>query len=226
MIQQFEDVKAFMRTCGQDVLTTPTAPTPKLAILRHALIKEEVRELTQDGFNADNYVEIADALADILYVVYGAYAAFGLEPSIVAPTFTASTGRLPTVQESRAWEYELNSLVSSIDESYSDNIEYQAQYLDAIIAIAYFIAKTLSIDLDRIFEEVHASNMSKFCDSLDACVVSINARKANPKTAAKYTCAVPVQVGDLFVIKRSDNGKVLKGMDFFEPNLPALLAKV
>ena len=50
---------------------------PKLVDLRLKLIKEEIDELHQ-AFKIYDIVEIIDALADILYVVYGLCAAFGI----------------------------------------------------------------------------------------------------------------------------------------------------
>ena len=50
----------------------------KLIKLRLALIDEEVKEL-KDAIKEKDIVEVADALADILYVVYGAGASFGID---------------------------------------------------------------------------------------------------------------------------------------------------
>jgi predicted HAD superfamily Cof-like phosphohydrolase len=46
--------------------------------LRWKLIAEEVKELA-DAFYCQNIVEVADALADIAYVTYGAAIAFGID---------------------------------------------------------------------------------------------------------------------------------------------------
>ena len=73
----FDRVKTFMDTFGQEVLHKPTLPDNRLAALRLALIHEEVQELVDALVNED-IVEIADALTDILYVVYGAGHAFGI----------------------------------------------------------------------------------------------------------------------------------------------------
>jgi len=50
---------------------------PKLVDLRLKLIEEEVREL-KEGIEKKDYREVADALSDILYVVYGAGHVFGI----------------------------------------------------------------------------------------------------------------------------------------------------
>lgn len=119
----FEKVKLFMQTFGQDVKFRPEFPDLDTQALRYDLIKEELDELYEAMAKKD-IVEVADALSDLLYVVYGAGHAFG-------------------------------------------------------------------IDLDACFEEVQQSNMSKLGED------------GNP-------------------IYRED-GKVLKGPNFFEPNLKKVL---
>ena len=74
----FERVKQFMETFGQEVKSSPEFPDQRTQELRVELIKEELREL-QEAIDAKDIVEVADALTDILYVVYGAGAAFGID---------------------------------------------------------------------------------------------------------------------------------------------------
>jgi predicted HAD superfamily Cof-like phosphohydrolase len=52
--------------------------SPELAALRIALLEEEVRELTQAISEAD-LIGIADALADIVCVVYGTAVTYGID---------------------------------------------------------------------------------------------------------------------------------------------------
>ena len=123
MASNFTRVMDFMNNFKQEVKYNPEFPDEKVQKLRISLIEEELEELKEAIENKD-IVEVADALTDILYVTYGAGAAFG-------------------------------------------------------------------IDLDKCFEEVHNSNMSK----LD--------RDGRP-------------------IYRND-GKILKGPDYFEPNLEKIV---
>ena len=74
----YEKVKQFMITFGQEVKPKPQMPELGTIKLRLALIEEELGELREALIN-DDMVETADALADILYVVYGAAAAFGMD---------------------------------------------------------------------------------------------------------------------------------------------------
>lgn len=118
-----DKVIEFMRTFGQEVGTSPAWPAEAVVQMRLALIDEECDEL-HDGVDRRNIIEVADALTDILYVVYGMGATFG-------------------------------------------------------------------IDLDKCFTEVHNSNMSKLGE-------------------------------DNKPIYR-DDGKVLKGPNYFEPDLDTIL---
>jgi len=76
-MSNFNKVKIFMGTFGQEVKIKPSLSTDKINKLRYDLIKEELEELKEAMENKD-LLEVADALTDILYVTYGAGHAFGL----------------------------------------------------------------------------------------------------------------------------------------------------
>lgn len=81
MSSNFEKVKDFNRAFGLDVPKSPPLDLfeqKQLLSLKLSLIEEEVGELKQ-AMKEKNLIEIADALADILYVVYGAGIAFGID---------------------------------------------------------------------------------------------------------------------------------------------------
>jgi predicted HAD superfamily Cof-like phosphohydrolase len=77
-MSNFNKVKTFMKTFGQEVKTKPSFSTDKINSLRYELIKEELEELKVAIENKD-LLEVADALSDILYVTYGAGHAFGID---------------------------------------------------------------------------------------------------------------------------------------------------
>ena len=77
-MSNFNKVKTFMETFGQEVKTKPSFSTDKINSLRYDLIKEELEELKVAMENRD-LLEVADALTDILYVTYGAGHAFGID---------------------------------------------------------------------------------------------------------------------------------------------------
>ena len=122
-MSNFEKVGKFMKTFGQEVHNKAKFPDEKIVKLRYDLIAEELEEF-KVALKDRDIKEVADALTDLLYVIYGAGHAFG-------------------------------------------------------------------IDLDACYQEVHSSNMSKLDE---------NGRP----------------------IKR-DDGKVLKGPNFFDPDLSYIL---
>jgi len=77
-MSNFNKVKTFMETFGQEVKTKPSFSTNKINSLRYDLIKEELDEL-KVAMENDDLLEVADALTDILYVTYGAGHAFGID---------------------------------------------------------------------------------------------------------------------------------------------------
>ena len=78
MKTNFEKVKEFHQTFGIESLDSPTFPSDRIQKLRIELIREEFEEL-KEAIADNDIVEVADALTDILYVVYGAGDAFGID---------------------------------------------------------------------------------------------------------------------------------------------------
>lgn len=84
-------VREFMQAAGQDTPDEPTQPGKHINILRLKLILEEAREFGEAvGLQFDlipvyekgelvDHVKVADAIADLLYVVYGAAVAYGIQ---------------------------------------------------------------------------------------------------------------------------------------------------
>ena len=73
----FNKVKTFMETFGQEVKKNPSFSSEKINNLRYELINEELQEL-KAALDNNDLLEVADALTDILYVTYGAGHAFGI----------------------------------------------------------------------------------------------------------------------------------------------------
>ncbi len=76
-MSNFTDVGEWMTMFKQEVHKTPTFPSEDIENLRFELIAEELQELS-DAMRAEDMVGIADALGDLLYVVYGTGHAYGI----------------------------------------------------------------------------------------------------------------------------------------------------
>ena len=77
-VSNFELVGDFMEAFGQKVEVDPTWPDFNTRELRLELIQEELDELAQAVDDRD-MIQIADALTDLLYVVYGTGHSFGID---------------------------------------------------------------------------------------------------------------------------------------------------
>ena len=76
-MSNFDSVRKFMETFGQEVKKKAEFPNDKITSLRFELIREELEEL-KEAMDKKDIKEVADALTDILYVTYGAGHAFGI----------------------------------------------------------------------------------------------------------------------------------------------------
>ena len=74
-MSNFESVRIFMETFGQEVKKKAEFPSEKITSLRYDLINEELEEF-KEAISKRDIKEVADALTDILYVTYGAGHAF------------------------------------------------------------------------------------------------------------------------------------------------------
>jgi len=76
-MSMFTDVRAFQRAFGQRVGDKPELPDPAERDLRVKLLREEFREYI-DAETENDIVEIADALADIIYIACGTAVSYGI----------------------------------------------------------------------------------------------------------------------------------------------------
>jgi len=78
MNQYLRSVEEFHETFKAPILENPQIPSKERCDLRVSLLQEELNEL-KEAIAEGNLTEIADALADIQYVLSGAVLEFGLK---------------------------------------------------------------------------------------------------------------------------------------------------
>ena len=81
-INSLNQVAEFHRTFNAPILDTPQIPSQQRCELRVSLLQEELNEL-EEAIENNDLVEIADALADLQYVLSGAVLEFGLGEKFV-----------------------------------------------------------------------------------------------------------------------------------------------
>ena len=77
MSNMFQEVKKFQTAVGQNVSEVPEFPDENERVLRRKLLKEEVEEYF-DGEDKDDLENVAKELADIIYIVCGTAASYGI----------------------------------------------------------------------------------------------------------------------------------------------------
>lgn len=78
IMTNFDKVKEFHDTYDVKYADSPQFPDINIIDLRTGLIEEELKEL-YEAIAEKNIVEVADALSDLLYVVYGMGHVFGID---------------------------------------------------------------------------------------------------------------------------------------------------
>lgn len=83
MTDYYQDVMEFYNVISHKLMpTTPTLPNEEERLLRFKLLEEEFVEYTEAEDN-DDIVEIADALADIIYIACGTAISYGIDLNAV-----------------------------------------------------------------------------------------------------------------------------------------------
>lgn len=227
---QIAQVANFMKVAGQTTHTTSVGVTLATAKLRHTLITEEISGKNEFAYCAerDDLVGMLDGMCDILYVVYGAALTFGVD---LTSDYTSLDDRTaPSVANgtlSRAHDTvaTINNLVCYAEQFKNGySMGYYSTILSAlatIVGTVYDYADLIQVDLAGAFDEVHKSNMSKFASTEEEANRSLVIRQSqgDEKYLSAYVDGVVVDGVEHWMIKRTEDNKILKCMSFFEPDL-------
>lgn len=196
-------VKEFHETYGARVATKLEPLPDDRKALRLGLIREEVDELAE-AMADDNLVEMYDALLDILYVSFGLLVEIGYEadPSVDdLATFRERTFQLSKIRKNfwlSTFKGRLGNLKGALAQ---DDVPHTVEVVVYIIADAISLSKELGLDPYPGFREVHSSNMSKLGEDGKPIISRGEELDGYPE------------------------GKVLKGPNYFKPDLAAVVTK-
>lgn len=217
--------------------SNPLITQVKSCIYRCDLIKEEgVVEFGQ-ALSDNNLVEMLDAVCDNLYVLYGACYTFSLDPDIYIKLYTNSVNTNNITKLVK-----INCLsTKTINELYESNCELEKQLrvamlekkdiievesiLIQLIINTYNIGFQLTTKLDEAFLNVHESNMSKLCKSIDeaeATVHDYQEKYNNGKSTYDTPYYYELKPG-LYVVKNKSTGKALKSINYTPADLKQFL---
>jgi predicted HAD superfamily Cof-like phosphohydrolase len=126
-------VAQFHRTFRLPIEEKPIIPAPKRCELRINLLQEELNEL-KEAIEDNDIIEVADALADIQYVLSGAILEFGLGEKFDALFSEVQRSNMSktckTMEEALATKqhYEVNrGMTSEIEESNGEFLVFRVQ---------------------------------------------------------------------------------------------------
>lgn len=221
---------------------------PDLVKLRYSLIDEEINELI-DAFKTQDFIEIIDALSDILYVVYGAGCSFGIDidslfkikynqnknsnyQTVLAIKKTNTpilknifynSNYLSNKKELKVLIETLNQLNMELKKNINNcNFELVKTNLVEIIYLTYSIGIYIGINLDHSFDIVHKSNMSKTCLSDIEAQNTVQWYKENSTNydSPNYRKS---ECNKYYIIYNQSTGKILKSINYTPANFEDML---
>ena len=232
---------------------------PKTVELRYKLINEEIKELF-DAFEQQDFIEVIDALTDILYVVYGAGASFGVNMNNIFENLKMNDSNFEKVifmnyknnnftkisdfkikkdifKDLSALEIFnlkfLNPLKEKDTELYkltyeSNDLEKNIRLfkikncLKDILNLTYHFGAILNINMNKSYEIVHNSNMSKLCLDKELAIKTVKNYKDNDE---RYDTPNYRKSGcdKYYVVYNESTGKILKSLEYTPANFEKLL---
>lgn len=221
-----------------------STPDDKLIKLRKDLITEESDELFV-AIQTKNYVEILDAISDILYVVYGAADSFedefdiklnestneiikkiklsddilAIKSGLARMIIIMTNENIQLEELLESYSVELFMLNNSFD---AKNIKDVLNQLVVIEHYMYAFAYLFGFDLNKSFDLVHQSNMSKLAEDEETAQKTVEWYLENEKRydSPSYRLSPDRKY---WVIFNKNTGKALKSIKYHPVNLSVLL---
>lgn len=223
------------------------------ASYRYSLIHEEgIVELGM-AIKLNDRIEIMDGIADLLYVLYGACYTYNLNPDIminnIYGSYTefynkcqANVYNTPNIKSDEYYKILVNNIINiKVCLLETKNIIELSGALIKTIISTFNLGFSLKIDINKIFDIVHYSNMSKLCKSEDEALDTIAVYEvkyqiyinhydnycrlygSESKEAREVYCPYDspyyYKSGDYYLVKNKSTGKALKSINYIPVNL-------
>lgn len=215
--------KVFQHPIKTEVDNTVFTTNPKLVDLRMNLINEEFNELKQ-ALSENNIVEVCDALSDMLYVIYGAGHAFGID---LDKLFASYQRVIETYDMKMPDDFDgdakyVQTQLAIIDSSFenlrsdvkAENMTNVGLAMVKMIGDIYTFGDVLQIDLNKAFDIVHDSNMTKACrNETEAQETVADIKLKGVYKDPQYKLS---DDGKYWIVYDATNGKILKSK-YYKP---------
>lgn len=202
---------------------------PDLVKKRIKFMSEELDEFKL-AYAEFKPVSMADALCDLAYFAHGTGQCMGIDIDLLLSmrgTRINSDGidepsDLNLIEKRKSIidcgitviEDKLNKISSA---EQSKDINKLTMCLDSIIGETYYFGHRLGFNMDKMFREVHRSNMAKLCPTYEDAVASVNVYLEDPEK--RYTTPNIRPKGNYYVVFNKEDNKILKDHKWQEPNL-------
>ncbi len=218
---------------------------PKDAKYRYDLIHEEGVVELGTALNMNDRVETMDGIADLLYVLYGACYTYDLNPDIIINSIYDNYNnfyyktKLQVLEDNQNNYYQI--LLNDIEQvrisllEKKNIIELYSVLIKAIID-TFKLGLSLRIDINKVFNIVHNSNMSKLCNNEKDAKETVrfyetkyemyvnhyqeycNTFGKNSDEAktiySPYDTPYYYKSGDYYLVKNKSTGKALKSINY------------
>lgn len=189
MLTHNECVGEFHKTFGHPQSRKPYVECfthdTELVPFRIELMREELKEY-KEALASNNLVEMADALGDLIYVTYGAGQCLGmnldktlseLQLSIDTPDNELKVNH-NIINECKDMILDGLKEIEDILEQFCIAYNYHdfkkmEGYLARLLYATYTNGHLLNFNMDLMFREIHASNMTKVCDNKEDAEQSV-----------------------------------------------------
>lgn len=212
---------------------------PKEAKYRYDLIHEEGIVELGEAINNNDRIETMDGIADLLYVLYGACYTYDLNPDFILDNLFNNfydNMREYVFNDIDNYDY-YNILVSDISKikicllEKKNLIELYSILVKTIID-TYKLGFSLRININKIFDIVHNSNMSKLCKNEEEAIKTVESynnkyyiykeycekfgvdSQEAKSVYCPYDSAYYYKSGDYYLVKNKSTGKALKSINY------------
>jgi predicted HAD superfamily Cof-like phosphohydrolase len=197
--------------------------TPELVNLRVKLIDEEFEEL-KEAIDKQDLVEVADALSDMLYVIYGAGHVFGINLNNVGeyddifdhlqnlPLNLLIFNKKNLLQLRLSLiEVAFNHFKQSVNDH---NFKYVENSLGDLLFAVFGTGYAFGINLNKTFNAVHESNMTKACKNENEAIETVEyLKQTQPRYNPDYKLSVDKKY---YIVYDKNTNKILKNK-YYKP---------
>ncbi len=220
---------------------------PKDAKYRYDLIHEEGVVELGNAINHNDLVETMDGIADLLYVLYGACYTYNLNPDLIINSIYDNYNefynktKLDVFNCSLENEYYYETLLKNISKIKmcllnTHNIIELYSILIKTIINTFQLGFSFRIDINKVFNIVHKSNMSKLCKTEEEAKETVlfyenkyqiyinhyqeycdkfgNNSEEAKSIYSPYDSPYYYKSGDYYLVKNKSTGKALKSINY------------